>query len=69
MPMENVKELVQKYMEGSLTEAEREQLMSHIQSDQSVDEWLRTSITTAEWDMPEKVHNRVISDIIEQNKQ
>ena len=36
--MENVKELVQKYMEGSLTEAEREQLMSHIQSDQSVDE-------------------------------
>ena len=62
--MENVKELVRKYIEGSLKEAEREQLMSYIQSDQSVDEWLRASIEAAEWDMPEKVHRRVISDII-----
>lgn len=62
--MENVKELVRKYIEGSLTEAEREQMMRHIKSDQTIDEWLRTSIETAEWDMPEKVHNRVISDII-----
>lgn len=62
--MENVKELVRKYMEGSLTEAEREQVMRHIKSDQSIDEWLRASIEAAEWDMPEKVHSRVISDII-----
>ena len=64
MPMENVKELVRKYIEGSLKEAEREQLLSYIQSDQSVDEWLRAPIEAAEWDMPEKVHSRVISDII-----
>ena len=51
-------------MEGSLTEAEREQVMRHIKSDQSIDEWLRASIEAAEWDMPEKVHSRVISDII-----
>ena len=65
--MVSMKKLAEKYLQGNLSNMEKEHLLYLIKNDQNVDEWLRTSIEMADEVMPDVVRDRVINNVFRSN--
>lgn len=61
--MTSLKKLAEKYLQGELSEMDKERLLFMIKNDNSIDAWLRASIEMADEVMPESIRNRVISNV------
>lgn len=65
--MVSMKKLAEKYLQGNLSNMEKEHLLYLIKNDQNVDEWVRTSIEMADEVIPDIVRDRVINNVFRSN--
>lgn len=63
--MNDVKELCEKYLQGALSETDRERLLYALKSDAGIDAWLRQSIEMADDAIPDSVRERVLRNVTE----
>ncbi len=62
--MNGVKELCEKYLQGALSETDRERLLYALKSDAGIDAWLRQSIEMADDAIPDGVRERVLGNVL-----
>ena len=62
--MNDVKELCEKYLQGALSETDRERLLYALKSDAGIDAWLRQSIEMADDAIPDGVRERVLGNVL-----
>lgn len=60
-----MKELIEKYLNGEVSDTERTELLDSLRSDSRVEGWLRADMEFADDTMPEPVKQRVLTNILE----
>ena len=61
--MLDVKTLAEKYLQGKLSDTDKERLLHLIKNDRNIDDWLRSSIEKADELLPDSVRERVITQV------
>ena len=57
-------DLIQKYLRGEATESERIELLSHLRTDEQIDNLLRADIEFSDSQMPQLVQERIFRNIV-----